>query len=189
MKFATVRDEMKLLPTLTVSITGLLALSACTPVQPGSVDYVPLVQDSALSFTRLAPGQTVFVEYRYPRSLLEENEEFDTYFNALTFNYSPSARVNGNVPDPVRPADWLKFKSAEAPRGVTISVQKVNVARAVRRTTETGDSVNVQYSDQFRVTYKVTAAADAETGVDVAIVTFTDGKNNPDVNLNLNVGK
>ncbi|OOV15100.1 hypothetical protein [Deinococcus sp. LM3] len=180
---------MKLHPILTASITGLLALSACTPVQPGTTDYVPLVQDSILSFTRLAPGQTVFVEYRYPRSLLEENEEFDTYFNALTFDYAPGARVNGNVPDPVRAADWLKFKSADAPKGVTISVQKVNVARAVRRTTETGGSVNVQYNDQFRVTYKITAAADAATGVDAATVTFTDGKNSPDVNLNLNINK
>lgn len=189
MKFASVFGAMKLHPTLTVSITGLLALSACTPVQPGSADYVPLVQESAIAFTRLAPGQTVFVEYRYPRSLFEQNEEFDTYFNDLTFNYSASARVNGNVPDPIRAADWMKFKSAEAPRGVTISVQKINVARAVRRTTETGGSINVQYNDQFRVTYKVTAAADAETGVDITSVTFTDGKNESKVLLNLNVGK
>ncbi|MCD0169205.1 hypothetical protein [Deinococcus sp. 23YEL01] len=180
---------MKLHPTLTVSITGMLVLSACTPVQPGSADYVPLVQESAIAFTRLAPGQTVFVEYRYPRSLFEQDSEFDTYFNDLTFNYSASARVNGNVPDPIRAADWMKFKSAEAPKGVTVSVQKVNVARAVRRTTETGGSVNVQYGDQFRVMYKITAAADAETGVDITTVTFTDGKNDSEISLNLNINK
>ncbi|UBV43380.1 hypothetical protein LAJ19_03980 [Deinococcus taeanensis] len=175
---------MRLLP-LTAAL--LASLTACTSVQPGTADYVPLVQTSAASVARLAPGQTLYVQYRYPRNLLEEDQEYDQYFDALAFDYSPASRVNGNVPSPVKPADWLKLQAVEAPKGVTINVQKVNVVREVTKTTDSDSGVNVKYYEVFRVTYKITAAADAKTGVDTAKVTFNDGKRTPDVMVFLNV--
>ncbi len=175
--------------TIALTAALLTTLTACTAVQPGTTDYAPLVQSSPESVTRLAPGQTVYVQYTYPRALLDENDAFDAYFDDLTFNYSGASASNPTVPDVSRLANWLTLKSFDAPKGVTITPTKVMIMRKVSKTTVSMGSVNVRYNEQFQVLYKVAAAADAETGVDLASVTFTTGKQDADVKLLLNVNK
>lgn len=174
-----------------IALTAALitTMTACTAVQPGSADYAPLVQPSAESVTRVAPGQTVYVQYTYSRAMLEENDEFDTYFDALVFDYSAASAANPTVADVTRLAPWLKLKSFEAPKGVTITPTKASIMRKVNKTTVSNGSVNVRYNELFQVMYKVSADANAKTGVDLATVTFTDGKRDVEVNMLLNVGQ
>ena len=141
-------------------LTSSLALTACTAVQRGEQFDYPVEQSSFLSETTVAPGQTVFVSYPYPRASIEKDNEFDAQFDRISFDTSGVRGSDNKVPSVYVDAPWYTLKSVEAPVGVSVSLIRANIGRVVTQTRVNGSSVNVKYREEFKLVYKVSVAPD-----------------------------
>ena len=153
-----------LIPTL------MLALAGCAPAATGSQVSIPVVASSALSPVSLMPGQTVYVQYTYPNSLIDVP---DARFDALKINFD--ARENNNeVLSPEAPAVWLNIKVSGLPAGWNVTLAQAYLVKQIGRTRNDSSGTEVRFSDQVRAIYKITAPLDAAS-VESATVSFYDG--------------
>ncbi|MVN88365.1 hypothetical protein GO986_16590 [Deinococcus sp. HMF7620] len=145
--------------TLLAASLLALSLSACTAIQRGEQFDFPLEQTDALSPVKVQPGRTMFVQVPYSRSIFEDDNELDTYFDGIDLNFNSVRGPNDKVPNAYRDASWLKLTAVDAPTGISVVLIKAEIGRIVNNTKVVGDSVNVRYSEQFRLTYKVSVDA------------------------------
>lgn len=156
---------MKRLPVLVIPALTLVTLSACTPVARGTQADFPVEQPDALTPTTVLPGQTVFVTVPYGRAAIEDDTEYDRYFDAISFDYSGVRSSGDKVPDAYVNAPWFTLKSVDGPAGITVTLMKANIGRVVSQTKLNGSHVNVKYGERFRLHYKVSVAADYKVPV------------------------
>lgn len=143
---------------LLTAALGLISFTACTPTVSGQQKFNPIVKETPYASTRVLPGETVYVQYNYPRGYFDENDDLDKYFDGLNFDYG-SVRGDGDkVPTPVTSAPWLKLVSTDAPTGVSVELVDAAIARPVTQTKVNGSSVNIKYREEFRLTYKISVS-------------------------------
>lgn len=160
---------MKVAVSLLTFLT--LTLSACAPTAVGSQSYNPVVQATATALAVAGPGQTFYYQYTYPGDALGIP---DSRFDALDINFD-SASSGSNVIGPEAEAAWLRMVASGLPAGVQVSLVRATIAKPVSRTTTSGGSVRVTYSEVIRVLLKVTASEQAAKGLEIASLTFADG--------------
>lgn len=148
-----------------VPFIALLTLSACTPIARGAQADYPIEAPDSFSPVTVLPGQSLYVTVPYARSSIENDQEYDAYFDAIEFDYSAVRISTDKVPDAYRDAPWLTLKSVDAPAGITVALVKANIGRVVSQTKVNGTSVNVKYGERFRLQYKISVAADFKAPV------------------------
>ena len=162
---------MKVAASLLTVLT--LTLSACAPTVMGTQSYNPVVHNDTDDVTVVAAGQTVYAQYTYLGAELGIPEE---RYKALDINfggarYSDQAKVVG----PEAEASWLRMSTSGLPSGVQVSLVRATIAKPVNQTNHSGDYVQISYRKVMRVLLKVTAGAQAEKGLEVAELVFSDG--------------
>ncbi len=150
-----------------------LTLSACAPMVMGAQSYNPVVQDDVDDVAVVAPGQTIYVQYTYPGAALGVPE---TRYKNLDINfggarYSDQVKVVG----PEAEAAWLRMSASDLPTGVQVSLVRATIAKSVNQTNHSGDYVQISYRKVMRVLLKLTASAQAEKGLGVTELAFSDG--------------
>lgn len=145
----------------------------------------PQVMTSLSQPSRVEPGQTVYVQYTYPRSLIDVN---DKYFDDLQIDFGD--RGGDNVRSVRAPAGWLTMVPADLPEGVSVSLVGASILKEIVSTRETATATQVRFREQVQVTLKVTAAPGANTDdSDVATLVYSDGHTKSPVPLPIRVGK
>ncbi|WP_420593574.1 hypothetical protein [Deinococcus sp.] len=135
-----------------------LSLSACAPTVMGSQPYSPVVADTAISPVKVSPGQTVYIQYVYPRSVLDIKKHFE----ALKINFD-ARNVSNNVLSPEAKAEWLKLDTSEVPSNWQVSLASASIKKQIDSTSTDRLFTNVEYFEQLIVVYKVSAPADAKS--------------------------
>ena len=107
----------------------------------GSQPYNPVIASSGLAPVLIAPGQTLYVNYTYPRSVLDIS---DTRFDVLKINFD-STTMDGNVDSPEARADWLSMTPANLPEGWQISLANAWIRKQISKTTNSARDIRVQY--------------------------------------------
>lgn len=159
-------------------LTLPLLLAACAPTQTGSRAVTPQVMASGASPVMLRPGQTVYVQYTYPRDVIKVN---DQHFKDLKIDFD---NVGGqNVRSVEAYAGWLALKSAALPRGVTLSLSSASLVKEIVETTNTDRATQVRYYERVRVILKASAGADAPAVDDLFALTYSDGVDSSEVTL------
>lgn len=151
----------------------------------GSQAYNPVALETPFSTVRVAPGQTVFVQIKYPRAMLGVN---DNLFDAVTISFDQRT-VGGDVSSPEARADWLKMTASDLPKGVNVELTQAYLLKDIRRTKDNSVSVEVSYAEVVRVVLKVTAEPGAELGRNVAELNFTGNGVDDSQLLSLSVEK
>lgn len=146
--------------TIALTAALLTTLTACTAMQRGDQENYPVELTSPYAAAPVLPGKTAFVQVTYPRTAFEDGSELDRYYDQVTFDYSTVRSDGDKVPDPYIGASWIKLDSVDAPKGLSVVLVKSEIGRAVIKTRIVGGSVDVQYYDKVRLTYKVSVAAD-----------------------------
>ncbi|MFB9993666.1 hypothetical protein ACFFLM_17015 [Deinococcus oregonensis] len=167
----------------TLAIPALLA--SCAPAVVGAQSYNPVALETPLSVVRVAPGQSLFVQIKYPRNMLGVPESL---FDAVVINFAQRAGV-GDVASPENRADWLKMTASDLPKGVNVELIQAGLMKDIRRTRDKTDSVEVSFSEVVRVVLKVTAQPDAELGLNLAELNFTGNGVDDSEMLSLSVEK
>lgn len=143
---------------LLTAALGLVGFTACMPSATGQQKYNPVIKEAPYASTTVLPGETVYVQYNYPRSYFDENDDLNKYFDGMNFDFS-SVRSDGDkVPTPITTAPWIKLVSTDAPTGVNIELADAVIARPVTQTKVIGTSVNVKYREEVRLTYKISVS-------------------------------
>ncbi|WP_240740851.1 hypothetical protein [Deinococcus sp. Arct2-2] len=168
---------------LALALPALLA--SCAPTVMGAQSYSPVVLETPLSAVRIAPGQTVFAQFKYPRGLLGVSENL---FDAVIIDFSQRAGV-GDVASPENRADWLKMTPSDLPKGVKVELVQAGLLKDIRRTKDKTASVEVSYAEVVRVVLKVTAEPDAALGFELAKLNFTGNGVDDSVLLSLSIEK
>lgn len=157
-----------------LKIAALLSLglvfSACAPVVLGSQVYTPLVSASLISPVIARAGQTVYVQYSYPRGLLDVA---DSRFDSFNLSFD-SRTVSGDVSSQEIPAPWLTMTQKGLPAGWQISLADAAIRKEVLKTTMSNNSIDIRYVERLRVVYRVTVPAGA-SGSEFATLSFKDG--------------
>jgi len=146
---------------LPLLLTLGLTLAACAPTVRGADTYAPLLATSAFSPAEVAVGKTTYVRYAYPQGYVGVSDE---RFDALTIDFD-KRNVTGDVSSSSIDAPWLKMNVKDAPNGWTVELARAELAKDIVRTTEKSASINVSYYDRVRVTYRITAAPGARSGI------------------------
>ena len=161
-----------------------LTLSACAPTILGSQIFTPVVSSSALTPVSVKAGQTVYVQYSYPRGALDVA---DARFDNLKISFDQRA-ANGDVTSQETPATWLNMTVMGLPSTWQVTLADAAIRKEVLGTTFSMSSTNIRYLERLRVVYKVTLPANA-SGREVALLKFMDGTREiGDVPLTINVG-
>lgn len=148
-----------------------VGLSACAPTVLGSQVNAPMVTSSRLSPIHAKAGQTLYVQYVYPRAVLDVA---DSRFNNLIIDFEDKS-VTGNVTSQEAPAPWLNMSVKELPADWQLTLVDAAVRKEIAKTTTSGSSINVRYYEQLRVVYKVTLPVGAN-GAEFAELQFKDEK-------------
>ena len=148
-----------------------LSLSACAPTVMGSQPYSPVVAESASSPVKISPGQTMYVQYVYPRSVLDIA---DGRFEALAINFE-ARDVKNDVVSPETKAEWLKLDDSDVPSNWKVSLSSASIKKQVNSTKADRLSTHVQYREQLILVYKVSAPADAKSFEQLTLH-FKDGQ-------------
>ncbi|GGN31312.1 hypothetical protein [Deinococcus daejeonensis] len=146
----------------TIALTAALitTLTACTAIQRGEQENYPVELASPYASASVAPGKTQFVQVTYPRSIFEDDNELDRYFDQLSVDVS-SVRASGDkIPDPYMGASWIKLTSVDAPKGISVVLVKSEIGALIANSRLAGNNVQWQQFDKVRLTYKVSVAAD-----------------------------
>lgn len=146
----------------TIALTAALitTLTACTAIQRGEQANYPVELAAPYAAAPVLPGKTQFVQVTYPRSIFEDDNELDRYFDQLSVDVS-SVRASGDkIPDPYMDASWIKLTSVNAPKGISVVLVKSEIGAVISNSRLTGSRVQWQQLDKVRLTYKVSVAAD-----------------------------
>ncbi|ANE44188.1 hypothetical protein [Deinococcus puniceus] len=151
---------------LALALPALLA--SCAPAVMGAQPYNPVALETPFSVVRVAPGQTVFVQIKYPRAMLGVSESM---FDAVVIDFTQ--RVGVDVASPENRAEWLKMTASDLPKGVNVELVQAGLLKDIRRTKDNSASVQVNYAEVVRVVLKVTAEPGADLGPNIAELNFS----------------
>lgn len=161
-----------------------LLLSACAPTQTGAGSLTPQVMSSYTSPLQVQPGQTLYVQYTYPRGLVRVN---DKYFDDLKIDFGN--RGGENVRSVSSPAGWLSMTPLSLPQGISVSLVSGAIMKDVVKTNNSGTSTEVKYYERVQATLKVTATAEAQpTTLTRVNLSYSDGNTESEVPLFLHIG-
>ncbi|WP_019010243.1 hypothetical protein [Deinococcus aquatilis] len=160
-------------------------LASCAPTMMGTQAYNPILLTTPFSAVRVAPGQTVFVQVKYPRGMLGVS---DSLFDAVVIDFDKRG-TTGEISSAENRADWLKMTASDLPKGVNVQLVQAGLLKDISRTKEKAASVEVNYSEIVRVVLKVTADQDAELGSKIADLKFTGNGVDDNEMLSLSVEK
>lgn len=155
-----------------------LLLAGCAPSQTGGGSGAPQVMSSPVSPVAIKPGQTLFVQYTYPRGAVEVD---DQYFDGLTIDFNN--RDIDRVRSVSAPAAWLTMTAQGLPKGLDVSLARAFILKEITRTNNTSTGTQVNFFERVQVTLKVTAAPTAEGGSKTGTLVYSDGKTKSDVPL------
>ena len=122
-----------------------LTLASCAPTIAGSQSYSPIVMSSAVLPVLATPGQTIYVQYTYPRSAFTIAR---SRFDDLKIDFG-STSMNGNVASPEARAEWLKLDDSDVPSNWKVSLSSASIKKQVNSTKADRLSTHVQYREQL----------------------------------------
>ncbi|WP_424950367.1 hypothetical protein [Deinococcus sp.] len=143
-----------------------LTLSACAPAMLGRGTLNPLVSASNTAPVKVLPGETVYVQYTYPRGIFTISDERYAHIFVST--------GSGSVGSQESPAYWLGMSAEGLPAGWQVTLAEAAVRKEVVASTLQGDTISYRYYERVRVVYKITLPADAR-GSAFALLKFKDG--------------
>ncbi|ULH17673.1 hypothetical protein MF271_19875 (plasmid) [Deinococcus sp. KNUC1210] len=146
-----------------------VVLASCAPAVMGS-QGAPVVAESSTTPARGVAGTTVYVSYTYNRGALTLP---DRYFDDLQVNFD-ARDVAGGVMSPETPAPWLRMNARDLPADWQLTLVAAIVRKNVVKTSALQNGLNIQYTEQLRVIYKLTLPVGA-AGQHRATLSFTDG--------------
>ena len=147
-----------------------LTLASCAPTIAGSQSYSPIMMSSAVLPVLATPGQTIFVQYTYPRSAFTIAK---SRFDELKIDFR-STTMNGNVASPEARAEWLNMTPVDLPDGWQISLVNAMIRKEIDKTETSSRDINVQYYERVTVTYKISVPTNAKSFASVTL-NFKDG--------------
>ena len=155
---------MKKMKLLCVLSAGLL-FASCAPAVTGSQSFNPVVASSGTAPLQGQAGQTVYVQYTYPRSVFTIPDERYASLYIGTSNGVSSSESH---------ASWLSMTPTGLPEGWRISLADAALRKEVVSSALEGDMVRYRYYERVRVVYRVTLPAGA-SGRELGVLTFKDG--------------
>ncbi len=143
-----------------------VTLAACVPATVGVGTLNPLVAATVTTPAQAIAGQTVYVQYTYPKGYFTLS---DRRFDLVSVGAS-----SGTARTQESPAFWLAVTVTGLPAGWQVGIAEAAVRKEVISSALSGDMVGYRYYRQLRVVYRVTVPAGA-SGSEVALLKFKDG--------------
>ncbi|WP_425145701.1 hypothetical protein [Deinococcus sp.] len=103
----------------------------------------------------------------------------DRRFENLQVNFE-ARDVSGGVASPETDATWLRLSVSGLPAGWQLGLAQAVLRKNVVKTTNTNNGIDIRYTEQLRLVYKLTLPAGA-TGTQLAQLSFTDTETGADL--------